>query len=554
MEESAMKSDKKQTANGRPAKPSRKKRSRGKATYELPIPLVYRLSDPGYTIYHRAALGGLAATVRAWEDDDNDYNPPEGITAKLTRDTVELSWSNGLPALEIAQRILKASFKLTDDKLIDLPGHNIREDKRGLRLAIHNGIIGTFLQHNKMRPGEKQPRSIKIATADDEEGELFTYKAVDSYAHQKAQGTGLLDGKLSKHDDGSLVAKIPQSVVPGAAGGAVELQASPQEVILLMFLIVGCAIFLLRPRTYKEKAQSCLVVPDVFDLAAFAKALRNIAAAGQSFKRFSGSYLGRVVGGAEEAALRFLIDLQAGDVTLEGGVKGCLAVAMGKVAWDNQQINRSIIVKVRSRYPEMDVFRVANEFLGKSKIIKTGKGENYAIPGSPVPELVAANLATERHWCANFKTLVEKKKDFQNIYMHGGLKKMKEAIKDATDQTLIRAFQEAWRLKMRALYERARQEGTDGDRSVEVERERMRNAILRAKTADLLAAWFLQFCADATREYQSAALAKDLAQLRGFIFNPRYFERFQNLCLFALVSYARDDAATKSLTTAGGQN
>ena len=26
-------------------------------------PLVYRLSKPGFTIYHRAALGGLAATI-----------------------------------------------------------------------------------------------------------------------------------------------------------------------------------------------------------------------------------------------------------------------------------------------------------------------------------------------------------------------------------------------------------------------------------------------------------------------------------------------------------
>ena len=28
--------------------------------------LIYSLSHPGYTIYHRAALGGLAATIRAW--------------------------------------------------------------------------------------------------------------------------------------------------------------------------------------------------------------------------------------------------------------------------------------------------------------------------------------------------------------------------------------------------------------------------------------------------------------------------------------------------------
>jgi CRISPR-associated protein Cas8a1/Csx13 len=556
MEEAKINGDAKPARKPKAEKQTQRKGKRGALGYELPNPLVYRLSDPGYTIYHRAALGGLAATVRAWQDEDNEHDPPEGMTPKLTRDTVELSWSEDLPAVEIVRRILDASFKLTSDKLIDLPGHNIADDKRGLRLAIHNGLVGTFLQHNKMRPGEKQPRPIRIATADDTDGgDEFTYKAIDVYAHQKAQGTGLLSGDLSKRDDGTLVAKIPQSVVPGATGGMDDLQASPRDALLLMFLMIGCSVFMLRPRTYKEKAQSCLIVPDVFDLVAFARALHNIATTGQGFKRFSNSYLGRVVGGAEEAALRFLIDLQAGDVTLESGVSGCIVVAMGKVSWDKQQTNRSVIAKLKNHYVEMGVFRAADEHLGKSKVMKTNKGESFVIPETHIPELVAANLAAERHWCAHFKELIEKKKDFQNMsyYTHGGLKKMKEAVKDATDQTLIHAFQEAWRLKMRALYERARREGTDGDRLIEVERERTRNAILRAKTADALAGWLMQFCADATREYQSVALAKDLTQLREFIFNPRNFERFQNLCLFALVSYTRDETAKQQTATTGGE-
>jgi len=51
--------------------------------------LIYRLSNPGYTIYHRAALGGLAATIRAW-----GAHPPEGITAEVTRDCIRLAWSD----------------------------------------------------------------------------------------------------------------------------------------------------------------------------------------------------------------------------------------------------------------------------------------------------------------------------------------------------------------------------------------------------------------------------------------------------------------------------
>ncbi|HEV7747058.1 MAG TPA: type I-MYXAN CRISPR-associated Cas8a1/Cmx1 [Pyrinomonadaceae bacterium] len=556
MEAAKISNEEKPARKSKAEKTARKKSKHGARAYELPNPLVYRLSDPGYTIYHRAALGGLAATIGAWQDTDNEHDPPQGITSKLTRDTLELSWSEDLLAVDVVRRILEASFKLTSDKLIDLPGHCISEDKLGLRLAVHNGLMGTFLQHTQARSVEKNPLMLKVGNVDDEASDLFSYKAVHSYSHQSSKSTGLLDGKLSFGKVGSVVlAKIPQSVIPGVTSGKVALQIVPKDALLLMFLMVGCSVFMLRPRTYKEKAQSCLIVPDVFDLLAFARALRNIAAAGQTFRRFSNSYLGRVVGGAEEAALRFLIDLQAGDVTLEGGVSGCLVVAMGKVSWDKNQINRSVIARVRTRYAEMDVFRAADEYLGKSKAIKTDKGESYVIPETHIPELVAANLAAERHWCAQFRELIEKKKDFENMSYHtyGGLKKMREAIRDETDQTLIRAFQEAWRLKRGALRARELREGLKDYRLIEVEREKMRNAILRTKTANTLAGWLMQFCGDATREYQSAALARDLKGLREFIFNPRNFERFQNLCLFALVSYSRDETPKQQTVTTGGE-
>ncbi len=117
---------------------------------------------------------------------------------------------------------------------------------------------------------------------------------------------------------------------------------------------------------------------------------------------------------------------------------------------------------------------------------------------------------------------------------------MNEAIKDADDQAIIRTFHEAWSLTMGALGERARRDGLDFPRLVEVERERMRNAILRTKTAEALVGWFLRFCADATKGGSLGALREDGLRIRKFIFNARNFDRFQNLCLFALVSYTSE--------------
>ncbi|WP_058866204.1 type I-MYXAN CRISPR-associated Cas8a1/Cmx1 [Chloracidobacterium thermophilum] len=507
--------------------------------YQLPNPLVYELGNPNFTAYHRAALGGLAATIEAWKK--NPRLKPAGIEAEVDAGKVEIRWNQKLSDRQFIRRLLEASFRLTPDKLIDLPGQGIETDRDDLRLAIHTGLCGTFLQHNKMRPGEKTPRTLTVQVEGDEQGHRLTYKAVDSYAHQKAQGTGLLDG--DDQSPLSPVASIPQSVVPGAMTGASELEGTPEEVLLLLYLMVGSAVFLLRSYRHESRAQYCLVIPDVKNLKSFARNLRQIAARGANF--LTSGYLGRIAGGAEEAALRFLMDIEAGKLTDDFGrsVAGCLAVAMGKVAWDRNQVNRSLVLRVGVEYPELEVFRVALQYFGKGRMLTSVKGETFAAPSSPLPELIAANLAAERHWCAGFTGLCQQKKDFERLTFHkGGLAAMTKAIKDEDDRAIIAIFHEAWRMTMGALSERAQREGSDFTALVERERERTRNAILRAKTAEALAGWFLRFCADATKGAALAGMKRNAARVREFIFNPRNFEQFQNLLLFALVSYVgRED-------------
>ncbi|AUX38431.1 MULTISPECIES: type I-MYXAN CRISPR-associated Cas8a1/Cmx1 [Sorangium] len=504
--------------------------------------LSYRLTNPNYTVYHRAALGGLAATVLAWRAKRG--SAPAEIEHDVQRDSVRLAWGDDLPDQEALQRILGASFRLTKDKLIDLVGQAVAEANVELRLSIHNGLCATFLQHPKMRPSEKEPRRVEIRSVDDEARGMFTYKAITSYAHQKAQGTGLLEPAKKGSSAGAFpaVATIPQSVVPGAMTGMQPLETAPEEAILLLYLMVGSVVFLLRPRTYKEKMQACVVVPDVSDLVAFARAMRAVAGVDVERPRLSGGYLGRIAGGAEEAALRLLIDLTADDLRDRPAVAGLHVIAMGKVAWDKNQVNRSATVRIGLTYPELEVFRCASKHLGKTRIVPGSKGDGYAVPMSPVPELVAANLAAGRHWAADFRALVSESKDFSRMrFARKGLQKMKEAIKDGVDQAVIGMFHEAWRRKMGVFKDRELREGASFKRQVEVERERIRNSILRAKTADALAGWFLRFCADATQGATLAAARQEAATLREFIFNERNASRLQNLLLFALVSYAKDD-------------
>jgi CRISPR-associated protein Cas8a1/Csx13 len=500
--------------------------------------LSYRLTNPGYTIYHRAALGGLAATMKALEG-----KMPEGLSAEVTADTVRIWWPQELADREAVARLLASSFRLTEDKMIDLPGQGIPDSKIDLRLAIHNALCVSFLQHPKMRPGEKAARSIVLRGADDDVGQQFTYKAINSYVHQSAKGTGLFDVDRKRAGKLQVVASVSQALIPGATAGVGGLDLSSDEIVLLLYLMVGAPVFLLRPRAYQERAQACVVVPDVRNLVEFARALRAMAAPGRAFQGFSDTYLGRVVGGAEEAALRLLLELAIEDIAFNARVTRCRAIAMGKVAWDKNQINRSQSFDVNADHSELGVFRAAYTHLGRSKVLP-GKSGAFAVPESAIPELVAANLTGGRHWASSFAVLVKTKKEAKYLgSARKGLQHMKEAIRDVDDKTIIEAFQEAWRKSMAKIYGDAKRDGANGDRRVEVERERVRNSILRSKTSDALAGWFLRFCADASKDGALSAFQVHGERLRLFLFEPRNVDRLQNLLLFALVSYAKPDKA-----------
>ncbi|CAN5386049.1 hypothetical protein BH20ACI1_BH20ACI1_06790 [soil metagenome] len=519
-----------------------------KDEYKLPNPLVFRLNNPNYTIYHRAALGGLASTIAAW-----GKNQPEGITAKVERDEITFSWNGEkLSDQDFLRRLIEASFKLTDDKMIDLPGQRIDAAREDLRLASHNGLRSVFLQHTQTYKSEGFE---KIELKIDDASLFLSYQKLKEYAHKDEKKLDFLKSKNVPE-----FSSMAQWIIPGVIAGAENVERPTDEIVLLMFLIVACPIFQIisqmpkvkQQKRKEHKFQSCLIVPDVVDLVAYAKAIAYINAQSQTLKGFSNNYVNRVVGGVEEAGLRFLLDLRADDL-VQGvaykSVRNCLVIAMGKVAWVNSQVSRSLITKVQGNYDEINVFIAAKEYLGRSKVIKLENGDSFVVPSSPIPELIAANLTNERHWCSNFVSLVSEKKDFQQMmYSIGGLQKMKEEIKDTDDQIIIDVFQEAWKFTMRGLYDRAESRNSDENMDLETRRERVRNEILRAKTTELLAGWFLRFCASATKGGSLPKLRENGERVRKFIFNPRNFERFQNLCFFALLSYASEDKSNQNQT------
>jgi hypothetical protein len=200
-----------------------------KVTYRLPNPLVYRLDNPNYTIYHRAALGGLAATIHAW-----GAKPPDGIKTDLRRDEVRLSWAEALTDQGAVHRILDASFKLTRDYLIDLPGQQIGVDRDDMRVAIHDGIMSTFLQFHTSRSIESESRIFVLRSVDDDEGLPLKYRGITNYARQPLHEALARIKFLNDDSEGRLPAKakIPQWLNPAphvSYSGLLNLQSTTAQ-------------------------------------------------------------------------------------------------------------------------------------------------------------------------------------------------------------------------------------------------------------------------------------------------------------------------------------
>ncbi|HUC93259.1 MAG TPA: type I-MYXAN CRISPR-associated Cas8a1/Cmx1 [Paenibacillus sp.] len=508
--------------------------------------LVYRLDNPAYTIYHRAALGGLASTVRAWsKEGDGEELADKGIHGQYDEMSVTLEWGDAMEGTEALRQVLQASFRVTENKLIDLPGHGIPSNRHAERVAVHNAILGTFLQHHTTRSVNKDIAFINIANADQEDRPpiLISYKPVNNFAHQSAKGMELLDKK-----GGSLpkTAKIPQYVVPGAMSGSVSLEAPGDEAFLLLYLIVGCPLYLVRSDSWKEKVQFGILVPDVSNLKQFVRRVHRDHDQATMIERSDlFGYDNRIVGGAEEAAVHFLVGRTVGDRIDKDfmGVRGFQTVAMGKVAWDGNQNNRSSMRAIRLHYDEIDIYRAAaGSRLNEKRKIPLKTGDTFVKPATRFPALIAANLAADRHWCDGLKEWIGEQSEFRQLkYMREGLVRMKNAIRNEQDKAIVEAFHEGLRRMYGQKGDRARKEGTSFARLTEVELERIRNTILRMKTMESLFGWFVQFCSTGSGGKGIAAFGKHRELLLSFFNEPRNHARLQNLCLFAMLSYEGAD-------------
>lgn len=445
-----------------------------------------------------AALGGLAATVRAWERGllPDDLAFEDGMlkrgeryfSAKVNTDSVDVD--GDLPLA------IEGAFCLSRG-LIWLPGTGIPADHLLELLPVHQGLLVTFLQHfQKKGSGPEKAAVINV----DEEPIPIAYRECLWYAHQKP-----FRGKLT------------QDLVPGVTEGALPLPVSEEEEFLLRFLCVACPVFSIH--CGDERFRSCLVVPRVRDLRKFAIRLHRLA----SPDALCFGVCGRFAAGAEEAALRLITDLEAGETAVDLDSEEAVVFTMGTVAWDPKQRNRSRVSRITGEAAGSRLFRKVESLLGRPRAATNREGGKYLAARSTLPALVAGNLARDLHWLTGFSGLRE-----DLSYHRKGLSMLIEELPHV-EQELIDAIHQGLRVAYAKAGERAREEHADYRRLCEKERDRARTELLRIRGGDTAARWVVDYC---TRH--GVRVPPKVAAL---VFGDDW-QRVVNLCLFALCSYA----------------
>jgi CRISPR-associated protein Cas8a1/Csx13 len=143
--------------------------------------MTIRLDDRRVTMLHSAGIAGLAMTLAHLDKlYPQRHQRPAGLVWSLDEVKIELFWTGDD---EIAlEWLIGESFKIDEDGLISLTGLVPADMDISARLALHQGVTKSFLQHGRLR--KSAGNNTTIISIDGKDIEIG-YTKLASYAHQK---------------------------------------------------------------------------------------------------------------------------------------------------------------------------------------------------------------------------------------------------------------------------------------------------------------------------------------------------------------------------------
>lgn len=480
------------------------------------------LGNPHLTLLHRAGLAGLWMTLKYFET--HPQTTLTNLKWKLSHRQMILAWEGN--DLEILDHLLKASFQLCDG-LISFPCLDSQElNDLESRLRIHQGMLGTFLQHNSTHT--KQENVTKNLQIDEDSPPIIiNYKALSSYAHQD------FASKLCDHKGQLLTQPInvagwlnPGAVVRHVAfSSQTSIEENIEGALMLLFAPIACNFYQIKSKLKGNKAQFALVIPEITDLEKYANYKLQPRLKNAGYQSFYASSLG-------EAGLQFLVETNVSKLANKYGLKSCEVVTLGTVPWSTQQKTRTDLYTVTANQEILDNYRLVCYYFA-DQVITTNKNEGYFV-NSLVKEFITDNLARGKLWYANFYQLANNQDLFKKVsYEKGGLFKMIQ--KSQWDQESKKLFIDAFHEKLYYLY--GKEGSKDSLPNFERINAQIRHSLLRAKNATALRKFLVDFFSREGK--RSTTLQKNRYQIMLLITENNDWQLTRDLALLALASYTK---------------
>ncbi|MBE9125499.1 MULTISPECIES: type I-MYXAN CRISPR-associated Cas8a1/Cmx1 [unclassified Coleofasciculus] len=491
--------------------------------------LTFNLSNPHFTLLHRAGLAGLWMSLKQLEEETQVSNRPGQLSWELTPREVIIQWNGN--DFEVLDWLLKESFQLEDGRIC-LRGLDSKTMPIQSQLILHQGILGTLLQHNKTH--KSSGIVSKSFSIEPEKPEFVAkYKSLTWYVYQDAKNLCDKKGQLLTKP-----VKVPGWLNPGttvrhtAFSADTSFEEPPEAAFVLLFAAVACCYYTIRSKLRDKRAQYALVVPEITDLETYANWRRNPKWREEGYKDFFASGLG-------DAGLKFLTYITE-DVIQYRPIQRCQVLTLGTVAWATQQKTRTDLHLVESGERIEKNYKVCDNLLGDRVI--AGK-ESAFISNSFARELVTENLARGKHWYSGIADNVTSNELFQKLtYERGGLNQMIQEVEwdRESEKLFVKACHEAIGYNHRELYKRAKDKGEVPN--YEREDTKFRTGLARCKTA----VSFREFITDyLSRARFMPTLEENWEQFMDLIMGAKDWKKGRDLALLALASYKRSNRSEK---------
>jgi len=404
------------------------------------------LNNSDFTWLHIAGVAGLWMTLSELAKKYPSKSQRIGnLDWSLTTDSVCLKWKG--QDFEVLDWLFKESFQIDNQGLLNLVGLKPYQMTIEAKLAIHNGITRTFLQHNKFIKSDgdtsisiqKGDRTIKI-----------WYKKVQSYAHQDfAKHFCEKDGELKPGKIGVVSWLYPGLIVRHEAFRKQTIfEETIEGSLALLFAPLCCCYFSIPFPPKSKKTYYALVFSQIENIPIFAESCWKL---GELSYKFFLSF------GASDAALKLLSKQSLSEN--KDFICRCYVMVFGRTPWSSQQTTRIEMKEIEVPQKVVDIYQMYLQLCfffapsDKDSFDEDVSDENLneytSKPwNAPIRIVMADNLTRNKPWWYNL---------FDQLSEHNALfeyKKYQELMIVMTDRTqwdeksellFIRACHEALR-------------------------------------------------------------------------------------------------------------